>query len=157
MNQGVLAQRLESPGLLLALLGQDAMRRLREAHAAADLSPRQFHVLGLLHDNGPLSQCELRETMQIDPSILVTQLNPLDERGLIVRERDPVDRRKHIVRLTQAGRRQVTKAARAQREAEDALFAGLADDQREELRRLLLELRESSNGNPADCGGALPA
>ena len=44
---------------MLALLGHEAMRRLRVAHTAHDLKPRQFQILGLLHDQGPLGQREL--------------------------------------------------------------------------------------------------
>jgi DNA-binding MarR family transcriptional regulator len=88
---GVLAERLASPGLLLALLGQDAMRRLRAAHTAVGLSLRQFQLLGLLHDNGSMGQRELGETMGIDPSILVTMLNPLEESGFVTRRRDAAD------------------------------------------------------------------
>jgi DNA-binding MarR family transcriptional regulator len=140
---GVLAERLASPGLLLALLGQDAMRRLRAAHTAVGLSPRQFQLLGLLHDDGPMGQRELGETMGIDPSILVTMLNPLEESGFVTRRRDAADRRRHTVLLTNAGKKQLTKAARAQHEAEDVVFAGLDDEQREQLRQLLLRLRDS--------------
>ena len=140
-STGVLAERRTSPGLLLALLGQDAMRRLRAAHTAAGLTPRQFHLLGLLHDNGPMGQRELGETMGIDPSILVTMLNPLEEGGYLARRRDPTDRRRHTVFLTDSGAEHLAKAALAQREAEDELFASLDDDQREQLRTLLLALR----------------
>jgi DNA-binding MarR family transcriptional regulator len=142
-STGVLEERRSSPGLLLALLGQDAMRRLRAAHTAVGVTPRQFQLLGLLHDNGPMGQRELGETMGIDPSMLVTMLNPLEENGFVTRRRDTADRRRHIVLLTPAGRKQLTRAARAQREAEDMLFAGLDTDQREQLRTVLLALRES--------------
>jgi DNA-binding MarR family transcriptional regulator len=141
---GVLAERRASPGLLLALIGQDAMRRLRAAHTAVGVTPRQFQLLGLLHDNGPMSQRDLGETMGIDPSILVTMLNPLEEGGFLARRRDRADRRRHIVLLTDAGVEQLTKAHHAQLAAEDALFAALDDDQREQLRRLLLDLRGST-------------
>jgi DNA-binding MarR family transcriptional regulator len=53
------------------------------------------------------------------------------------------DRRRHIVLRTDAGTKQLTKAARAQREVEDVLFVGLDNDQREQLRYLLLALRQS--------------
>lgn len=139
----MLAERLASPGLLLALLGQDAMRRLRAAHTAVDMTPRQFQVLGLLHDNGPMGQRELGETMGIDPSVLVTMLNPLEERGCVTRRRDAADRRRHIVVLTETGTRQLGAAARAQRDAEDAFFAGLEGDQRAQLQQALLALWES--------------
>jgi DNA-binding MarR family transcriptional regulator len=154
---GVLEERLASPGLLLALLGQDAMRRLRAAHTAVGLTPRQFQLLGLLHDNGPMGQRELGETIGIDPSILVTMLNPLEENGFVTRQRDAADRRRHIVLLTDAGTKQLTKAARAQREAEDMLFAGLDNDQREQLRQLLLALRESINAGLLEAGPAPPS
>ncbi len=139
----VLVERLSSPGLLLALLGQDAMRRLRAAHTAHGLTPRQFQLLGLLHDAGGTGQRELGQTMGVDPSILVTMLNPLEADGLVSRDRDPTDRRRHLVRLTPAGEEQFEAAARAQEEAEDSLFAGLRTEQRAQLRALLVALRDT--------------
>jgi DNA-binding MarR family transcriptional regulator len=142
----VLQERLSSPGLLLALLGHVAMRRLRDTHLANDLTPRQFHLLGLLHDHGAISQRELGQTMSTDPSILVTMLNPLEAHGLISRERDVDDRRCHLVSLTSAGEAHFNRAGRAQHEAEDVLFAGLDDEQREQLRLLLMALQDSLAG-----------
>jgi DNA-binding MarR family transcriptional regulator len=135
---GVLEERRTSPGLLLALVGHVAMRRLREAHAAHDLSPRQFHLLGLLHDHGAMRQSELGRRMAIDPSIMVTMLNPLESDGLITRRRDLKDRRHHHVSLTAAGARKLARAADAQRETEDALLSALDETQREQLRDLLM-------------------
>ena len=148
----VLEERRSSPGLLLALLGQEAMRRLREAHTVHNLKPRQFQLLGLLHDHGPMGQGELGQTMGVDPSILVTLLNPLEAEGFVSRERDPADRRRHVVTLTAAGRRHFESATRAQREAEDALFAGLNDDQRQQLSAVLVALRDSlASGHEDAC------
>jgi DNA-binding MarR family transcriptional regulator len=142
LTPGPLEERANSVGLLLALLGQHAMRRLRAAHTEHKLSPRQFHLLGLLHDRGAMTQRELGTLMDVDPSILVTLLNPLEADGYLSRDRDPADRRRHVVTLTRAGERQLERAAQAQRDAEDELFAGLTDTQRDQLRRLLLVLRE---------------
>jgi DNA-binding MarR family transcriptional regulator len=151
-SSGVLEERRSSPGLLLALLGQVAMRRLRDAHTAHDLKPRQFQLLGLLHDHGAMGQRELGETMGVDPSILVTLLNPLEADGFVSRERDPEDRRRHVVTLTAAGRRHFDSATRAQHEAEDALFAGLDDDQRQRLSSALIALRDSlASGHEDAC------
>ena len=149
---GVFEGCQSSPGLLLALLGQVAMRRLRDAHTAHNLKPRQFQLLGLLHDRGAMAQRELGETMGVDPSILVTLLNPLEIDGFVSRERDPADRRRHVVTLTADGRRCLESAMRAQREAEDALFAGLGDDQRQQLSAVLVALRESlASGDEDAC------
>jgi DNA-binding MarR family transcriptional regulator len=141
-EQGVLDERATSAGLLLALLGQQAMRRLRGAHDAQDLSPRQFHLLGLLHDRGAVTQGELGNLTGIAPSVLVQLLNPLEDDGRISRDRDPADRRRHVVTLTPAGKKHLDRAARAQREAEDELLASLTSNQREQLRELLLTLRD---------------
>ena len=138
----VLDEHRSSPGLLLALLGQEAMRRLRAAHTAHGLKPQQFHVLGLLHDHGGLGQRELAQTMGVDPSVLVTLLNPLEAEGLVARERDPADRRRHLVTLTPAGERHLVSASRAQKATEDALFASLGEDQREQLAAALIALRD---------------
>jgi DNA-binding MarR family transcriptional regulator len=147
---GLLEERRSSPGLLLALLGQDAMRRLRDAHTAHDLKPRQFQLLGLLHDHGPLGQRELGQAMATDPSILVTLLNPLEADGFVARNRDPADRRRHVVTLTAAGKRHLDRAAQAQRQAEEAIFAGLDAEQRAQLRNLLIALRDSRSAAPVD-------
>jgi DNA-binding MarR family transcriptional regulator len=141
--ESVLGERASSPGLLLAVLGQQAMRRLRAVHTEHDLSPRQFHLLGVLHEQGAMTQRELGAMLDVDPSVLVTLLNPLEADGYVSRERDPADRRRHIVTLTEPGAQHLLAAAIAQREAENALFAGLDAAQREHLRQLLTSLRDS--------------
>src|SRR4051794_32797083 len=83
-----------STGFLLALHGQDALRRLRDALTEHGLKPRQFQVLDVLADRGPVGQRELGELMAIDHSILVTLLNPLETEALIERRRSGSDRRR---------------------------------------------------------------
>lgn len=147
----VLEELTSSPGFLLALLGQDAMRRLRAALTNHNLKPRQFQLLDLLHDRGPISQRELGATMSVDHSVLVTLLNPLEADGLVSRTRDPGDRRRHVVTLTSSGKRQLDRAAGAQREAEDDVLSGLTTEQRDELRNLLIVLREAAIVDKDDC------
>ena len=99
----ILEEHRTSPGLLLALLGHDAMQRLRDAHTAHNLKPRQFQILGLLQERGALGQRELGQTMGVDPSVLVTLLNPLEADGLVHREARPVIPPHVDYRLTEVG------------------------------------------------------
>jgi DNA-binding MarR family transcriptional regulator len=154
-DRSLLDEHRSRPGLMLALLGNEAMRRLRDAHTAHGLSPRQFELLGLLHDRGPFGQTELGQLMGIAPSILVTQLNPLEAEDLIVRERDPSDRRRHVVALTETGRARLREASKAQHEAEDILFAKLTATQRQQLGRLLTVVRDDLTNGDDTC--ATPA
>jgi DNA-binding MarR family transcriptional regulator len=84
----------------------------------------------------------------------VTLLNPLEADGLVSRERDRADRRRHLVTLTAAGERALVSASRAQKETEDALFASLDHEQREHLGALLIALRD---GLAADTEGVCSA
>ena len=144
-------QPRNSLGLMLALLGRESMRRLREAHAAHGLTPRQFHILGLLHDQGPLAQSELATETDTAASVLVTQLNPLEAEGLVARTRDPRDRRRHVVMLTAAGTQILHAAAAAQHEVEDDLFSSLNDVQRGQLGQLLMRVRDDLTGGNDHC------
>ena len=70
--------------------------------------------------------------------------------AMIERKRSCTDRRRHVVTVTRAGKRRLARAAQAQREAEDALFAGLTEQQRDQLRDLLVTLRDTNRTEPAD-------
>jgi len=119
------------------------MRRLREAHTTHGLNPRQVQLLARLHDHGTMRQGDLAHVLSTAPSVLVALLNPLEAAGYITRDRDPADRRRHVVTLTPAGERHLDRAAAVQRQVEDALFANLDHAEREQLRALLLAVRRS--------------
>ncbi len=136
-------------GIALTILGESFSRHIREVLAEHHLKPRQLRILDLLADRGPVGQRELAELMGIDHSVLVNLLNPLEAGGLIRRERDTVDRRRHVVSIAAAGRRRLAQADQAFRDAEDAFFAPLAADERDQLHALLARLRQAT-GSPAD-------
>ncbi|MDO0924234.1 MarR family winged helix-turn-helix transcriptional regulator [Streptomyces sp. TG1A-8] len=137
---------------MLAPLGHGATCRLRGAHTANGLTPRRFHVLGLLHDRGPLAQTALAAETDTAASVLVTLLNPLENEGLVARTRDPRDRRRHLVVLTEAGQRRLRAAVGAQREAEDDLFRSLDGSQRPRLTQLLALVRDDLTDGGEHCG-----
>jgi DNA-binding MarR family transcriptional regulator len=136
-------------GTVLTILGESFQRHIRQVLSEHGLKPRQLRILDLLADRGPIGQRELAEVMGIDHSVLVGLLNPLEATRLIKRERDTVDRRRHNVSIAAAGRRRLTEADQAFRDAEDAFFAPLAPDDREQLHALLLRLRDAAPP-PAD-------
>jgi DNA-binding MarR family transcriptional regulator len=136
-------------GIALTILGDSFQRRIRDVLAEHDLKPRQLRILDLLADRGPVGQRELAELMGIDHSVLVGLLNPLEAARMVKRERDTVDRRRHVVTIAAAGKRRLHQADQAFRDAEDAFFAPLSADEREQLHALLSRLREAA-GAPAD-------
>ena len=126
--------------LLLARHGGVTEAWIREALTASGVTPR--HAIVLMHlDGGRLGQRELGARLGVDPSVLVTLLNALEDRELVRRHRDPADRRRHIVEITEAGTAALTKLDAAIRYVEDELFADLTPRERATLHSLLARVR----------------
>jgi MarR family transcriptional regulator, lower aerobic nicotinate degradation pathway regulator len=126
--------------LLIFRLARATGYRLGAALAGLGMRTHEFAVLHHLHDAGPLSQQQLGGALRINPSNLVGLLDALQADGLVVRPRDPADRRRHLVGLTPAGERRLTHAKRAAATAEQDLLSPLSDEEREQFRHLLERL-----------------
>jgi DNA-binding MarR family transcriptional regulator len=132
-----------SAGMLLVKLGRAAERWFTEALRASELTPKHLGVLFEIRAR-PTSQQSLCESVGVDPSKLVGLLNDLETEGLLVRRRDPSDRRRHIVELSTEGRARLAAAERAAKTVEDRLFAGLESEERAKLHALLARVADSS-------------
>ena len=130
-------------GIALTILGEGFQRHIRNVLAEHGLKPRQLRILDLLDARGPVGQRELAELMGVDHSVLVGLLNPLEAARMVKRERDTVDRRRHVVTIAAAGKRRLAQADQAFRDAEDAFFSALSADEREQLHSLLSRLRQA--------------
>jgi DNA-binding MarR family transcriptional regulator len=132
-----------STGMLLVKLGRVAEARFKEALKPTELTPKHLGVLFEVRAN-PTSQQLLCETIDVDASKLVGILNDLEEDGLIVRRRDPEDRRRHIVELTKEAQSRLAKAEKVAKSVEEEFFTGLNDDERAQLRLLLARVADAT-------------
>lgn len=126
-------------GLLLAKLGRAAYGDFDESLRPIGLTPRHLGALFVLRE-GPRSQQALIEAVGVDPSKLVGVLNDLEEEGLVVRRRDPEDRRRHIVEISDEGRAKIEAAEQAVRAVDERLLEGLDDEERSQLSDLLRKI-----------------
>ncbi len=125
---------------LLTRLSKTVYRRVPEDLLGMRL--RQFIVLSYLAERDGVPQHELAEILCMDANNLVILLNELESLGFAKRERDPADRRRHIVVLTADGRAAFTRAEKARETFEDEVLHALDPDERETLRRLLAKALE---------------
>jgi DNA-binding MarR family transcriptional regulator len=127
--------------LLLIAVGRECERRVRAALAERGLKPRQVHVLDILAQQGEVGQRELGELLDIDHSLLVTLLNPLEAEKLIQRRRSEQDRRRHEVRITAAGQRLLDDALATIAAVQAELLQPLDPTSEEDLQRTLQAIR----------------
>lgn len=139
----------ERVGMLLMHLGRDVDARLRRQLSAYGLSPRHGFTLSHLCENGPTSQQSLLEVLDVDPSVLVAILNDLENAGLAERKRDPEDRRRHIVEMSEQGRTALTAMEGTIDTIERELLADLSPADADQLRALLSKVRSPAHSSCA--------
>ncbi len=73
-------------------------------------------------------------------------LNELEERGYATRRRDPDDRRRHLVEVSQKGIAVIDEVSQVMDGVETDLLDGLEPAEREQLEGLLTSIWERSGG-----------
>jgi DNA-binding MarR family transcriptional regulator len=120
---------------LLSRLSKSSIRATPES--SLGMSLREYLALSYVADPGGVSQQQLSEILCIDANNTVLLLNELETKALVRRVRDPADRRRHRVQMTEAGRAAYERAQRAREAAEDEVLGALSHDERDQLHDLL--------------------
>lgn len=131
---------------LLSQLNRVVYRRATEDVIGMKL--KQLITLEVLVKNEGCLQQELGATLMVDPNNCVLLLNDLDDRGYVERQRDPQDRRRHIVVITAAGQKALAKAEAKLEALEGEVLVNLDPAEREQLRDLLARAMEGQDGGP---------
>lgn len=125
---------------LVSYLARAGWRALDSSAQPGDITHRQLLVLTLLKERGNLPQQDITHVFGLDASNVVGLLNELEERSLVLRSRDHVDRRRHIVSLTSEGALALESTFTRLASIEDELLHPLSMQERETLHRLLLRI-----------------
>ena len=115
---------------------------LRSSVDLVGMNLRNMVVLAYLRDHPGASQQAMTEQLSMDSNTGVLVLNDLEDLEFVERRRDPSDRRRHLVDITDAGLEALEEAELAQGSIEDEILAGLSQADRAELRRLLVKALE---------------
>jgi DNA-binding MarR family transcriptional regulator len=134
-----------SPSWLLTQTAVHAGRLVADGMVAAGARGYHYRVLASLDEFGPASQAGLSRHTGIHVSDLVATVTELTDQKLVKRTLDPADRRRNIVSITPAGRRQLHWLDERMAEVQEKLLAPLAPADRQRLTRLLTTLLEHHN------------
>ena len=129
--------RESGPGLIELLTQLHKMLYKRTSEEVLGMRMRQYMALSKVRDHPGISQQDLAEMMLLDSNAVVLLLNELEDLGYSIRRRDPEDRRRHNVQLTDAGREAVARAEKGRASIEDELLVGLTAEEKSALLTLL--------------------
>ncbi|WP_405487287.1 MarR family winged helix-turn-helix transcriptional regulator [Nocardia sp. NBC_00511] len=132
--------RTRIPGTVayrLGVLGAISENRFATAIAPLDLKPKHVGLLAALESAQGLSQQELATRLGVVPSLVVALADHLEKLDAIRRERDPADRRRQTLVLTDVGRALLTRCEREAAALDRALTAQLTAAQLSALDEVL--------------------
>jgi DNA-binding MarR family transcriptional regulator len=112
------------------------------ALAAIGMRTRYFFVLASLAGGPKLSQQDLSRLLNLDPTTVVTVIDEMERNKHVERRRNPSDRRRYDLFLTELGRAALAEADAVATAVESAAFGILSDGERDVLRRLLDRMLE---------------
>src|SRR6266480_1485 len=140
IRQGLPEELVASSTFLLKRLGFSAKERAMKAYEEEGLHPYHYAILLALDQGSHETQGSIADALGYDRGQLVGLLDELEERGLVERQRDPNDRRRHLVELTAEGKRTLRRLRALARQLEDEFLEPLSDAERDKLHGLLLKL-----------------
>jgi MarR family transcriptional regulator, lower aerobic nicotinate degradation pathway regulator len=129
-----------SSTFLLKRLGFFAKDRAMKAYEDEGLHPYHYAILLALDEGDHETQGSIADGLGYDRGQLVGLLDELEERSLIERRRDPEDRRRHLVQMTEEGNRTLRRLRGLARELEDEFLEPLSEAERAKLHALLFKL-----------------
>ena len=100
----------------------------------------QGRVLKILYHQGPLTQKVLQEKLGIQPGSMSEISAKLERKGFLVREKEPSDKRKILLTLTETGREDVEQYQRQAAKKHCSYFNALTIDEQQQLSQLLEKL-----------------
>ncbi|MCX4451144.1 MarR family winged helix-turn-helix transcriptional regulator [Streptomyces sp. NPDC058369] len=133
----------ETLSFRLGTLGAMVADQYAQALAELGLKPKHVGVLGVLDAGLAASQLEIARLMRVAPSLVVSLADHLESKGAIKRLRDPEDRRRQILSLTEEGRELLGQCTAKSLALDARLDAGLTAPQQTALREALGRLAMS--------------
>jgi DNA-binding MarR family transcriptional regulator len=129
------------PGWLINRLNQVRADRYKEKLEPLGLSARSAALLkALVVLPQPVAQSEICEALVLDQASVAIIAESLESKGLIERVRDPRDRRRYAVTLTEAGAELQRESERRSQQVKEGLFEGMSPEDMGHLSALLTQL-----------------
>lgn len=124
-------------GLLMRI---NALSRRKQTAPVSRNLRGEAMALHLLCTNPDMTPVQLGKTLEVTPPRVAAILDRLEEKGFLQRQTSAADRRRTLVRITEAGTRQELENRRLVRSRTEQLLAVLETEEIETLTRILDKL-----------------
>ena len=132
--------------VLLTRLARVVYRKSNEELLGIRL--KNLMALAYLREHREATQQVFSEAMHLDANNCVLLLNELEGLGFATRQRDPSDRRRHLLTITESGRAALERAEQAQETIEDDVLGALSPEERATLNDLLSRALDGTRTPP---------
>jgi DNA-binding MarR family transcriptional regulator len=122
--------------------------RLDEVLRPAAITPLQYTALTVLERRSDLSTAALARNAFVTDQSAADMVTVLEQRGLIARLPDPVDRRRRVLRLTEQGVALLDQLRDDVAAVEARMLAALSPKQAGDLRRYVMACRNALSEEP---------
>ncbi len=116
--------------------------------AVEGITPGLYGMLQAIDNNPGLSQSALAVAMDVDRSSIVKVVDRLEEKGLIVRDASPTDRRRYRLHMTATGTQTLQRIQDAVMRQDRAFSARLGEAERASLIEFLKRLYQPDSETP---------
>ena len=134
---GVLEEKAWSDGSLMPLLGLAFWRMKHAFEREVGLGAATWFLLSMLIDEEGISQGEVGQRFEVDPSRITRLAQRLEREGLLRRERDPEDHRVVRLHATEEGRLLIESCQERREGFEDCVRREFSPEELAEFRRAL--------------------
>ena len=111
---------------------------------ATPLGLTEWRLMGLLHQHGELHAGALARISLIDKAQISRSLQPLIDKGWIIKRMDPEHGRRHLLSLSEAGDAQFHEVLTQARPYQAALLNALTEQERSTLDSIMQKLTEAA-------------
>jgi len=124
----------------LGQVGALATERYAARLEKIDLKPKHVALLLVLQSGTAASQLEIAKILGVAPSLVVMFADHLEELGAIRRVRDPLDRRRQLLSLTDKGKVWLYECAGMAKSVDQEIAGVLSKEERALLLSMLAKL-----------------
>jgi DNA-binding MarR family transcriptional regulator len=135
-----------TPGHLIRRAHQIAVAIFAEHLSAIDITPVQFAILNALVDSPGIDQVSLARRVAFDAATSGSVIGRLEAKSWVVREADPVDRRRKLLRVTTEGAQALASIQSTVALVQERILSPLSTQEQEQFVRLLSRLVQGHEG-----------